>query len=159
MPTRTLILIPVVLSTTILNCYSAEPDVRSSEQNIVSVDSSSSVATPTPNTSRSASRAVQPAGRRGVADSSRRERFVRPKRTGPTTLAAYERSDEVIVKFHEGSRVRLRSGRLDGHEIADSAALSALRSRRGFDEAQVDSDVAVLNALIRNDGPASRTSA
>lgn len=72
--------------------------------------------------------------------------FTKPKRT---TLRDKERADVIVVKFREGTRVRLRSDRLVADPTTRSAAEQKLLERANLDQIKVVEDLARIDFLLQ----------
>lgn len=85
-----------------------------------------------------------------VAPGALRPRALQSK-PARAVLGAGRRADVVVVKFHEGSRVRHGAGRLAVDAARSTDRDVALLRRAGVDRAAVDADVARLNARVAAD--------
>jgi serine protease len=79
-----------------------------------------------------------------------RATIAKPERS---VLSTSDRPDVLVVKFHEGTKVRLRGGLLTA---ADARALSAQETRRRervkLDDATIMSDLATVNSFVAGAG-------
>lgn len=95
---------------------------------------------------------VMPAGPAVVASPGAMKPRLRPVKPAASVPSPHLLPDEIVVKFKEGTRVRLRAGALRFEDGALAQTERTLLARQGLASTRVASDVSAANALLAGAG-------